>query len=86
MFRRLPDVGGETVTFTIDGPSVHRSAGRHGRGGLLAAGVDQLPDDARVGRAARALLHDGRVLRVPRHDRWHRQPPRLPDPRRGRHA
>src|SRR5207237_4072773 len=35
--------------------------------------------------AARALLHDGRVLRLPRHHRRHRQSPGLPRAREGRH-
>src|SRR5262249_31114749 len=40
----------------------------------------------RLGSAARALLHDGRLLRVPGHRRWHRQSARLPYPGACRHA
>ena len=39
---------------------------------------DALPHHAGERRAARALLHDGRVLRLPRHHRRRRQPPGLP--------
>ena len=37
-------------------------------------------------RAARAVLHDGRVLRLPGHDRRAREPAGVPRPRRARHA
>ena len=45
---------------------------------LLAAGIDALPHHAGDGRAARALLPDGRLLRLPGDDRRRRQPPGLP--------
>ncbi len=40
MFRRLPDVGGKTVAFTIDGRSATARAGDTVAAALLAAGVE----------------------------------------------
>src|SRR5262249_14361380 len=38
-----------------------------------------LPHDAHIGPKACALLHDGRVFRVPGNHRWRPQPARVPD-------
>ena len=48
---------------------------RHRRGRAAFGRRRSLPHHARVGRQARALLHDGRVLRLPRHHRRRRQSP-----------
>src|SRR5690349_23005346 len=45
-----------------------------------------MPDDAGQRRAARPVLHDGCVLRLPGHDRRHAQPPGLSRHRAKRHA
>ena len=45
---------------------------------LLAAGIDHCRTTPVTRRAARALLPDGRVLRLPGHHRRRRQPPGLP--------
>src|SRR5215208_5907898 len=63
-----------------------RPGGRHRGGRPSRERRRGLPDDPRVGRAARAVLHDGRVLRMSRCHRWDRQPPRLSYRDRGRHA
>src|SRR5437899_3041337 len=45
-----------------------------------------MPRDRGERRAALALLHDGRLLRLPRHHRWRRQSPGLPGACRRGHA
>ena len=80
MFRRLPEAAGETVAFTIDGQAAHGPRRRHRRGRAACRRRRPLPHDTRLGRPARALLHDGRVLRMPRHHRRRRQSPGLPHP------
>ena len=62
------------------------AGGRLGRRGGAAG--RRLPHPRHAGRAARAaaLLHDGRLLRLPGRDRRRRQPPGLHGPGRARHA
>ena len=69
MFARLPDVVAADVAVTIDGVPFAARAGDTVAAALLAAGRLACRDDAGHGRAARTVLHDGRVLRLPRHDR-----------------
>ena len=87
MFRRLPDRRAASVTIHVDGAALSRArAGDTVAAALLAAGTRPLPHDAGHRRAARALLHDGRVLRLPRHDRRRRQPAGLPRARARGHG
>jgi predicted molibdopterin-dependent oxidoreductase YjgC len=41
MFRRLPDLAGESVTFTVDGVQIAARAGDTVAAALLAAGFDE---------------------------------------------
>ena len=84
MFARLPDVVAAEVAVTIDGAPFAARAGDTVAAALLASGSPRVPHDARHGRAARAVLHDGRVLRLPRHDRRPSQPAGVHDRRRRR--
>ena len=58
-------------------------AGDTRRGGTARGAARALPHVRRYcgARRALALLHDGRVLRMPRHHRRRRQSPRLPGAR-----
>src|SRR4030081_1750813 len=85
MFQRLPDIAGETVTLTVDGRSIRACPDDTVAAVLLAAGVPHCRTAPGFG-AARALLHDGRVLGLPGHDRWRRQPARLPGACARRHG
>ena len=67
MFARLPDVGAARRSpITIDGVPFVARAGDTVAAALLAVGPPCVPHDAGHRRAARAVLHDGRVLRLPR--------------------
>ena len=85
MFRRLPDVRQARLLHRRR-PLGDRPGRRHGGGRPPRQRRRGLPDDPCVGCAARALLHDGGVLRMPRYHRRDWQPPRLPHRDRGRDA
>ena len=63
-----------------------RARRRHRRRRAAAGRPPRIPHDARHRRAARAVLPDGRVLRLPRHGRRRRQPAGLPGRRSPGHA
>ena len=86
MFTRLPDDGATDVTIIVDGTPSTARAGRHGGGCAARCGLACIPHDGGVGRPARTVLHDGRVLRLPRHDRRRAQPPGVPRAWRRWHA
>ena len=77
MFKRLADAG-TAVALTVDGKPVQAQERRHGRRGAAGGRHRPLPHDAGDGRAARAILPDGRLLRLPGDHRRRRQPPGLP--------
>jgi len=61
---RLP-----TVAVTVEGRTIVVPAGASAAAAVLAAGFDSIREDTGGGFGARALLHDGRLLRLPRRDR-----------------
>src|SRR5262249_17925561 len=63
----------------------HGARRRHGGGGAAGRRYRPLPHHPRERRAARALLPDGRVLRLPGDHRRRRQPPILPGAGARRH-
>ena len=86
MFKRLADTGAP-VALTVDGKAIRaRDRATRSPRPLLAAGIDHCRTTPVIGRAARALLPDGRVLRLPGHDRRRRQPPGLPGAGARRHG
>ena len=77
MFKRLADAG-TAVALTVDGKPVQARSGDTVAAALLVGRHRALPHDAGDGCAARALLPDGRLLRLPGDHRRRRQPPGLP--------
>ena len=79
MFRRLPETRAPPSRITVDGKADRgaRPATRSPRRCWPPASTHCRTTPV-TRRAARALLHDGRVLRLPGHDRRRRQPPGLP--------
>jgi hypothetical protein len=65
MFRRLPEAGATALTIEVDGTRIAGARRRQRRGGAARRRPRHLPRDAGDRCPARALLHDGRVLRVP---------------------
>ena len=87
MFRRLPDPEADEVVVSIDGKTGHRARRRHASPRRCSRpGSNALPHHAGLGCAARALLHDGRLLRMPGRHRRRGQPPGLPGARARGHA
>ena len=74
MFARLPDDARGDVADHDRRRAVDARAGDTVAAALLAAGLRRLSHTP-VRRAARSVLPDGRVLRLPGHDRRPAQPP-----------
>ena len=90
MFRLRPDAapaaGGDRVTVEVEGRTVRVPQGASAAAAVLLAGLSSIRDTADRRRRARALLHDGGVLRLPCRDRRRAQPPELHDRGPTRHA
>ena len=87
MFRRLLDGGGPTHPRHHRRPRGRRPRRRQRRRGPARSAASSIAARPLCRGAKRcALLHDGRVLRLPGHHRRRRQPPGLPDRGARRHA
>ena len=78
MFKRLAEAARAGRASRSTASAISARAGDTVAAALLAAGIDHCRTTPVTRRAARALLPDGRVLRLPGHDRRRRQPPGLP--------
>ena len=72
-FRRL-EPGGPALHLTFEGEAITARAGDTVAAALLARGRHAVPRHACHRGAARALVHDGRLLRLPGGDRRRREP------------
>ena len=79
MFRRLTEASRPALTIVIDGTPHPAHEGDSVAAAMLACGHLVTRHDAGFGRAARSVLPDGHMLRMPPHHRRRRQPAGLHD-------
>ncbi len=81
MFRKLHEPGPNAVTLTIDGAAVTAEAGESVAAVLLRQSPPWSRTTPVTPKQARALLHDGGLLRLPRRGRRRGLDPDLPHAR-----
>ncbi len=80
MFKTLPDAGAATVTVTINGKPFQAPQGCTAAAAVLLAGATPTRTTPVTRSAARAVLHDGRVLRMPDGNRRRAESAGVPRP------